>query len=135
MPEKVFEAALLGRKGGAVKSERKTAAVRRNGRKGGLKGGPARSEQKAAAARENGKKGGRPRVHNLGAGYTLTDSRKLFSRKLRLNLSQEQFSVIKQALRQKDFRTALIKAKRFWTNLDHDPELDDHEEKSLSYPR
>ena len=46
-------ASLMGKKGGAVKSEKKTAGAR--------KGGAAKSNAKTAASRENGKKGGRPR--------------------------------------------------------------------------
>jgi hypothetical protein len=48
-------AAVLGRKGGSVKSPKKAAAMKENGKKGGQ----ATSKAKAEAARENGKKGGR----------------------------------------------------------------------------
>jgi hypothetical protein len=44
-----------GRLGGRKQSERKTTAVRANGRLGGLKGGQSKSEAKAAASRANGR--------------------------------------------------------------------------------
>ena len=52
-----WNAGQMGKKGGSVKSEKKTAAVRKNAKLGGL----AKSEKKAASSVENGKKGGRPR--------------------------------------------------------------------------
>ena len=135
MPEKIFEAARLGRKGGAVKSDRKTAAARINGRKGARKGGAVKSKDKTITARMNGRKGGRPHVHHIGTEYTLTDSRKLFLDDLPLKLSEEQFSTLKRALAENNLRAALIKAKRFWNKLDQDPELTEQEEKSLSARR
>ena len=54
-------AAAFGRLGGSVKSDRKTAAARKNARLGGL----AKSANRAKASAENGKKGGRPRKPKL----------------------------------------------------------------------
>lgn len=98
--------------------------------------GSIKTPKKAAASRENGKKGGRPAnvlpaaVH-LGAGYVVTRTGKLQRNGHAISLSEAHRAVILSAHTAGDARTALVKAKRFWHGMKHDPELTPDEDATL----
>jgi hypothetical protein len=98
--------------------------------------GSIKTAKKAAASRENGKKGGRPenilpKAVHLGAGYIVTRTGKLQRGGYAISLSDEHRAVILDAEASGDRRKAAVKAKRFWHGMKHDPELTPDEEATL----
>lgn len=98
--------------------------------------GSIKTAKKAATSRENGKKGGRPenilaKAIHLGAGYIVTRTGKLQRGGYAISLSDEHRAVILEAEAAGDRKRATIKAKRFWHGMKHDPELTPDEEAML----
>ncbi len=74
---------------------------------------------------------GRPRAYHL-IGYVITATGKLSRNGLAKGLSAEEKKTILDAYHAGDLRRATVKAKRYWHNMKHDPELTADEEAGLA---